>query len=45
MQYYVGGGVTLRTGPRWGIRPEIRLCRIEDGTYYRMSAAVFYSLR
>jgi opacity protein-like surface antigen len=42
--YYVGGGVTVRAGARWAVRPELRLCHIPDGNYYRATVSFVYRL-
>jgi len=40
-----GGGVRLYVGSSWGIRPEIRVVRLPDETFFRANVGVFYQLR
>ncbi|MCI0623193.1 MAG: outer membrane beta-barrel protein [Acidobacteria bacterium] len=42
---YGSFGLRLDLSERWGIRPEIRVVRIPDDTYYRASLGVFFRFR
>lgn len=40
-----GGGLRLYLGSSWGIRPDIRVVRVPDETFFRANVGVFYQLR
>jgi hypothetical protein len=40
-----GGGVRLYVGSSWGIRPDVRVVRLPDETFFRANVGVFYQLR
>ena len=40
-----GGGVRLFTGSAWGVRPDFRVVRVPDETYFRTSVGVFFQMR
>lgn len=42
---YGSFGLRLDLSERWGIRPEIRVVRIPDDTYYRASLGLFFRFR
>lgn len=40
-----GGGVRLFTGSAWGVRPDFRIVRVPEETYFRVGVGVFYQVR
>jgi hypothetical protein len=40
-----GGGLRLLGGSSWGIRPDFRIVRVPDETFFRTTVGVFYQIR